>query len=97
MHASTHIARYDRLAAGRFQFREFAWWPIGKIAYLITSLFRQETVLRNSRGEISAFYMALCTYRLARQPSARHLIDTMGRGRLALRACSPLRRQGVSR
>ena len=50
-----------------FKFKEFAWWPIGKIAYMITSLFRTSHVARDDQGRIVDFYAANCMSDTARE------------------------------
>ena len=51
----------------QFKYREFAWWPLGKIAYMMTSLRRKSHVARDSRGYLVDMYAANCMDDAARE------------------------------
>lgn len=48
------------LKQNQFRHRPFAWFPLGKVAYLLTALFRASANHRDASGNIDMFYAAHC-------------------------------------
>ena len=63
----TDMPNYRELSQNKFKYRQFAWYALGKVAYMITAAFRSTHVARHSDGSVKMFYSAHCMDELKRE------------------------------
>ena len=81
------VPSYRDMKQQKFQYRQMAWYPIGKIAYMIASSFRSAHVARHADGSIKMFYSDHCMNEETRGATERK--DSLP-GSAAYKAAKPI-------